>query len=171
MPTNTIPMPYSCSTFLSFPPGTRWYAFSKSTKHAKTSFAYFQDFLKNLLQSGKLIRNATATLMKITLANFDSTISRHLAFKALAIHYLERLRSILRSTHSTFQVGFCLHQQPCWILVLDWLLLLSSMWRLTLLPNQSHVSVGVALAGFNRSSKYFLHLERISFSSLKIFPA
>ena len=33
-----------------------------------------------------------------------------------------------------------------------------------------HVSVGVALTGFNKSSKYYLHREKISFSSLGMFP-
>ena len=40
------PMPLSCSTLQSLSRGTRSYAFFKSTKHAKTSFAYFQDFSK-----------------------------------------------------------------------------------------------------------------------------
>ena len=34
----------------------------------------------------------------------------------------------------------------------------------------SHVSVGVALIGFNKSSKCSLHRQRISFSFLRMFP-
>jgi len=38
--------PYSRNTPQSFSQGTRPYAFSRSTKHVKTSLAYSQDFLK-----------------------------------------------------------------------------------------------------------------------------
>ena len=34
----------------------------------------------------------------------------------------------------------------------------------------SHVSVPDAFTGFNKSLKYSLHRERISFSSLRMFP-
>ena len=33
-----------------------------------------------------------------------------------------------------------------------------------------HVSAGVAVTGFNKSSKYYLHCKRISFSFLRMFP-
>ena len=35
---------------------------------------------------------------------------------------------------------------------------------------KSRVSVGVALTGFNKTSKYSLHRERISLLSLRLFP-
>ena len=44
------PMPYSCSTLQSLSRGTRSYAFSGPRKHAKTSFAYSQNFSKICLR-------------------------------------------------------------------------------------------------------------------------
>ena len=70
---------------------------------------------------------------------------------------------------SKFQVGFRLHQQPfrISILVLSLINVKTSFFSKSIV---SHVSVGVALTGFNKSSKYSLQHERISLSSLRMFP-
>ena len=73
---------------------------------------------------------------------------------------------------STFHIGFRLHQQAAFpnfnLRMAD----ATSVKEMTSssFPKSivSHVSVGAALSGINKSSKYLLHREKIFFSSLRM---
>jgi len=71
--------PYARKTPQSFSRGTRSYAFSRSTKHAKTSLAYFQDFSKILLESEiwPVMLRPGRKPHHVSFS-FDSNISQHL---------------------------------------------------------------------------------------------
>ena len=161
-------MTCTCSSLLSLSRGTRSYAFSTLTKHAKTSFAYSQNFSKNCISVkiwSVVLRHGRKPHWLSS--NFDSTLSRHFLLRHLVYTYPVRLKSDIRkllrssllyvrmirpvcqsfgvfpSFHATghnlvnqrisspfnltFQVGFCLHQQPFQISIVKWLLPLLSM--------------------------------------------
>ena len=88
--------PYSCRTFQSLSRGTRSYAFSKSTKHAKRLLPCSQDFsaicfrVKTwsvVLQPGRKPQR--------TSFRFDSTISPHFLLRHLAYIFPGKLKSYI----------------------------------------------------------------------------
>ena len=76
--TNLPTTSYSLKTFQSLSRGTRSYAFSRSTKHAKIFLPYSQDFLKICFQVkiwSVVLRPGRKPHWPFS--SFDSTISRH----------------------------------------------------------------------------------------------
>ena len=91
--TRCLSMPYSCSILHSLSRGTRSYAFSRSTKHAKTSFACTHDFSKTFL----IVKIWSVVLRPKRKphwpsSSFDSTISRHFLSRHLAYTFSWMLR-------------------------------------------------------------------------------
>ena len=78
-------MPYSCSTLQCLSRRTRSYAFSRSTKFAKTPFGYSQDFSRICLRVkiwSVVLRPGQKPHWPSS--NFDFTISRHFLLRHLA---------------------------------------------------------------------------------------
>ena len=85
---NRPPTPYCNSTAQSLSLEMLSYAFSRSTKHALTSFTYFHDFSKDLLQGKDLVHCASArTKPRCASISLGSTVSRHFFFKAFGINF------------------------------------------------------------------------------------
>ena len=97
-------MPYSCKNFPKFIPrsrGTWSYAFARSTKHAKRSFPYSQDFSKICFRVkvwSVILRPGQKPHWQS--CSFDFTISRHFLSRHLACTLPSKLRVI--SLCSTF---------------------------------------------------------------------
>ena len=113
-------VPYSRSTLQGLSRVTRWYAFSRSAKHTKTSFAYSQDsqsivskvkFWPVVLQSGQKPHWPSS--------NFDSTISRHFIYLrhlAFGIHFSWKAKKWYFSIiHTIFTITFlvCRNDHTC----------------------------------------------------------
>ena len=80
-------------------------------------------------------------------------------------HHLTHPCTLLCSMPSLFQLDF-IFTNSFTDFNLAWLLPLLSMWRLQL----NNMCQCAALTGFNKSSKYSINHERISFSSLRMIP-
>ena len=90
--------PYSRNTLQSFSRGTQYYAFMWSTKHAGTSFAYSQDFLKFALQCYGQYENRSGYLAALAQLFQEYVISWHLTYT-----FLGRLRQGF-STGGNFRI-------------------------------------------------------------------
>ena len=142
--TDAQSMPYSRSTLQSLSRGTRSFAFSRSTKHAKMSFANSQDFWKVCLRVkfwSVVLRPGRKPHWPFS--NFDSTISRYFFSRHFAHTFPGRLRSdnsqyfvhSLQSlflylemiTHVCQSFGVFSSFQATWHTLVNHLLLLSSM--------------------------------------------
>ena len=86
-------MPYPAALSRAYHQGTRSYAFSKSTKHANTSFAYSHDFSKICFRVKIWAADAIWTKTTLAIFQYDSTISRHFLLRHLAHTFPGRQRS------------------------------------------------------------------------------
>ena len=89
MARNNRPLaPYSCKTFQSLSRGTRLYAFSRSTKHAKRSLPYYQDFSEICFRAKVWVRcAATRTKTTLTIFQFWFHYFSAFPFKAFGIYF------------------------------------------------------------------------------------
>ena len=72
-------MPYSCNTLQSLSRGTQYYAFSRSTKYAKTFFAYSLDFSK-ICYRVEIWMKTTPAIFQLWFQCFLEFPFRHLAY-------------------------------------------------------------------------------------------
>ena len=112
-------MPYSFSTVQSLSRGIQSYAFFRSTKLAKASFAYFQDFSKICLRMkiwSMVLRPGRKPHWPSS--NFDSTIFRHFLSRHLAYTFHGRLKSDI--SLSLFTITFLLYRNEHTCLPISW---------------------------------------------------
>ena len=209
----------SCKAFQSLSRGIRLYAFSRSTKHAKRSLPYSQNYSKICFRIkiwSVVLRPGQKPHWPSS--SFDSTISRHFLSRHLAytfpgklmsdipLYFVHFLRSpflnigiiipvcqslvVLPNFHATwdtrvnyrisspvsaFNISGLISSSPAAFPDFIPLIAVATFAAVKTSSSPKCIPLWVsridAFTGFKRSSKYFLHRERISFLSVKMLPA